>query len=340
MSVNNNSFTLSSGCSGYFDERLVEKLRARQQAASNVAVDNSLQKYDLTSNVTNQSPDIVELSEHYQRTRNFVAGQAEDGSDIILSWNVRPFSQRAPVAKEESEVFKFYDPVSHAEEMRLRFAGIDRALGLEPGTSFDKHYGDMIRGNAEIDWDKQEALWKKTYIDDYYAHEEDFAETQKQINSDRSDINAELSDLLSEAGLNEQQQKSMLLTLNADGSFSVDGLDGDTTKMVEDLLSSNSHLTQRMLKASAMQSSIDLDYIKETEESLAIEMTLVDIYLKEKVGYGIDDLDIFRLHSDKTDPALRELFDNDQLLERQIYRYGERKYHGFENSFSATWSIK
>lgn len=132
----------------------------------------------------------------------------------------------------------------------------------------------------------------------------------------------------------------MAIHINNNGEYSIQGLGEEQKQIAEKLLQENTDLIQRMLKTKAIDASISLDYLTPTDESLSIETTLADIHLKENVGYGIDSLDIFRLHSAKTDPALRTLLDEDPLLERQIYRYGENKYHGFTNSFSAVWTMK
>ncbi len=318
---------------------LVNQQAGTPPAYQTISKDNADEFLIATSDTKNRG-DVVELSDAFIKFReeHKIAGLDNGGltvtrSDPALEESFK--SQRW----EWKKAIRHLQPITNADELNFRFAGIERGVGKEVGSVFNREYGDMVRGKAPINMEKQMALWTESFVDDYSGRVKDFEPEQKLIAEEKANLQSDLEKIVADAGIDRNKHPEITIEVGYNGAYSISGIDGEDKQALEEALGNNQQTIVKMVKNAALQASLDLDYVKETDESLGIEMTLIDSYLREKVGYGIDDIDIFGLHMDSVDPNLQELLVADPLLDRQLTRIGMKVRDGFTNTFTAKWSV-
>lgn len=94
-----------------------------------------------------------------------------------------------------------------------------------------------------------------------------------------------------------------------------------------------------MLEASALEKLGSLPYLDMTDESLSVQMTLMNSYLYENIGATMSDLNRSAV-SYNVYAGLHDLTLRDPLLERQIYQFRDLiNQENFQNTFEAKWTV-
>lgn len=208
-----------------------------------------------------------------------------------------------------------------------KMAFIDRLTGHSTGTSY-AGYMDVI--NSYEPRSHKEAIED---VSPFFQEALAYSPLRNTATHEREQIQNDMKKLLGKHGIKVGDNASFDFSISIDGDVQVkNAAPGTDGAAIEEILNSDKVLTRRMVKNSAMLKLQDYKYDGAGVSSA--EMALLNVYLHENMGYGLDALrergagDIWG-----HDANLDTMMLNDSIFEEQVFTYLENP-----SSFTVEWS--
>lgn len=279
---------------------------------------------------------LAEIIDQGEETENAAPSDKSDPTHLSLSDGVKTNPERkwTPRVDVDSENFSIKTDfnvrevkLQHngvLEQRQAQMAAVDRFMGNSVGTSYKKWVdGGGLDSTAGMSNYEGLVTLKKAFDSEAMTYQP----LSIQAENDKKSLEKELKQHLAKNGINLGTKDTLDFKVKSDGSIQVNSAGkGNDTKKIEEILNSNPAIGQKLLKTSAMMKAHMAD--SDTE------MTLVDSYLQDKLGYGLKDIKQGEDGILGFDANLDSLIADDPLLETQIMMFKDRT-----NSFEADWSF-